>query len=190
MPSATPRELAAAIERGPRRFLYEEAQLFGFRADDLTYFPLFDDRICLRADPGAEKELGDVTQPALASIDEVFRFPRAKEAAGDFDFRNVAQRMRDRRFVLGTVVRNVRQALLVVEDDGDFGGAQRSEPLIPGEYHVLHRRAAQMASALLAQDPPKRVDDVGLPATVRTDDTRNSTREFEHGPLHAGLESE
>ena len=57
-------ELAGAEARGAGGFLDEEAQVLRLGVDELLDAPLLDDGVRLRADAGAEEQLGDVLQPA------------------------------------------------------------------------------------------------------------------------------
>ena len=59
-------ELAAAVQGRPRRLLDEQAAVLRLGVDELLDPPLLDDRVGLAADAGAEKQLGDVLQPARA----------------------------------------------------------------------------------------------------------------------------
>jgi len=78
------------------------------------------------------------------------------------------------------VVLDGQRPVLILEDDGDLGDAQRAPPLrVALEDHVGHLAAAQRLRALFAQDPAHGVHDVALAASVRAD---------EHG--EAGLEDE
>ena len=62
---------AAAIKRGARRFLDEEAELFGPGADQLLDASLLDDGVGLAPDTGAEEQLGDVAQAARHPVQQV-----------------------------------------------------------------------------------------------------------------------
>jgi hypothetical protein len=82
-----------------------------------------------------------------------------------------------------------KDAVLVREvqrDLGDVDGAACRRPL---KDHLVHLRAAHQARALLAQHPPDRVRDVGLAATVRTDDRRHARFEHELRGVGERLES-
>ena len=74
-------ELAAAIERRAGGLLDEQAAVLRLGVDQLLDAPLLDDRVGLRADPGAEEQLGDVLQPAGRLVDEVLRLAGAEVAA-------------------------------------------------------------------------------------------------------------
>src|SRR3989449_3583753 len=79
--------------------------------------------------------------------------------------------------------------LLPLEEERHLGHAERPVLRVAGEDDVLHRLAAEMARALLAQHPADRVDDVRLAAAVRSDDGGHPRRQLEDGPLHERLEA-
>ena len=174
------RHLAAAVEGRAGRLLDEEAQLVRLGADDLADAALLDDRVGLGADAGPEEQFGDVAQAAGPFVDEVLGLAGTVEAAGDLQFRDLPQGPHHLALLLGQFGGGGVDALLVVEDDGDFGHTQRPVVGIAGEDHVFHAAAAQVAGALLAEDPAQGVDDVRLAAAVRADDPRDPVRELEN----------
>ena len=66
-------------------------------------------------------------------------------------------------------------ALAVVEEQLDRGATYRRPVPCSIEDNVLHRLAPQRRGPRFAQDPAHRIDDVGLAATVGTDDADELT---------------
>ena len=170
--------LLPALELGDAgRFLDEEAPVFRLRADDEPDLALFDDRVRLRADAGAEEEIGDVLQADGRFVDQVLAVARAVEAARDGDLGVV--------FVFEREVGGV----VVVEGEGDLGVIGRRARLGPVEDHVLHRAAAKMLGALLAHTPADRVDNIRLSASVWAYDAHDFMVEAHDRAIDERLES-
>src|SRR5216110_437100 len=154
--------LAAAKARRAGRLLDEQAQLLRLGVDQLIHAPLLDDGIGLRADPGAEEELGDVLQAAGRAVDRVLGLARAEVAPAHQDLARRGELGRE-AVGGGLVVRAglaaAREVRLVpLEEEPHLGHAERPVLRVAGEDDVLHRLAAEMARALLAQHPADRVD--------------------------------
>src|SRR5205823_4393581 len=166
-------ELAAAEARRTRRLLDEQAHFFGLGVHELLDAPLLDDRVRLGADAGAKEQLGDVPQTAGHPVDEVLGLAGAKVAPGDGDLARLGER-RGQPLVDAVAVARGRRPfevpLVALEQQCHLGHAERPALAVAGEDDVLHRFAAQMLRALLAQYPADRVDDVRLAAAVRPDD--------------------
>src|SRR5471032_3263469 len=77
---------ALAIFRNTRRFFQKNAQLFGLRLDDARYHALLDNGVGARAQPGAEKNVGDIAPSYMQIIDVVRRLAVALQYALDRDF--------------------------------------------------------------------------------------------------------
>ncbi len=175
------RHLAALLVLGDAGGLVDEhAPVLRTRAHDLTDAPLLDDRVRLGADAGAEEELGHVAQAHLGLVDEVLARPVAEEAAGHADLRVVAELEREGGGVFG---------VRVVEGDGHLREPVRPARLRAVEDHVLHRLAAQVLRALLAEAPPNGVHDVRLAAAVRADDADDVVVEVDRGTVHERFET-
>ena len=157
----------------------EQAAIFRTRADDLADASLLDDRVGLRADAGAEEKIGHVAQANLGLVDEVLARAVAEQAARHRDVRVVAELGRKRVRVI--LVR-------VVEGDGHLGETVRPARLGAVEEHVLHRPAAQVPRALLAEAPADGIDDVRLAAPVRADDGDHVVVEVDDRPVDERLE--
>ncbi len=186
-------DLPSPETRRARRLLDEVPELLGLRVDELLDPTLLDDRVGLRADPGAEEELGDVLQAARRLVDEVLRLAGAKVASRDEDLAQLRELGRE-PVAAGAIVAGYEvgfQQLLfaALEQQRDLRHAERSILRVAREDDVLHRGAAEVLRALLAQDPADRVDDVRLAATVGTDDRRHTRRQLEHRALHERLEA-
>ncbi len=172
--------LPGLVLRDAGRLFDQHAPVFGARAHDEADLALLDDRVRLRADAGAEEQIGDVLEPHLRLVDEVLAGPVAEEAAGDRD--------------LGVLLVFERQAggafgVGVVEDQRDLGHAVRAAVLGAVEDDVAHRPAAEVLRALLAHAPADRVDDVRLAAAVRTDDADDIRVEVDDGAVDERLEA-
>ena len=66
----------------------------------------------------------------------------------------------------------------------DLGGAGRFARIGPAEDDVAHRAAAKRLGRLLAHDPLDGVHDVGLAATIRSDDAGDVMVEVDRGFIH------
>ena len=78
---------------------------------------------------------------------------------------------------------------IVLEGQRDLRHAAGRNLLVAVEDHVLHRLAAQVFGALLAQDPADGVDDVRLSAAVGANDARNAARKIQDRTMDEGLEA-
>src|SRR6185369_2292340 len=81
------------------------------------------------------------------------------------------------------------ETLVVVEDDADLGHAERAMMLVAGKDDVFHAAAAQVAGALLAENPAQRINDVGFAAAVGPDDPGDALGEFEDGAVLGRFEA-
>ena len=118
------------------------------------------------------QDVGDVHQTARSVVDEVLALARTVHAACDRDLGEV-----DGQRVIG-----------VVEDEGDLGEADGIACRGAREDDVLHRLAAQLLGALLAQDPQDGVGDVGLAAAVGAHDHGQAGIEDHGGLIGEGFE--
>src|SRR5207245_1395950 len=169
--------LAAAKARRAGRLLDEQAQLLRLGVDQLIHAPLLDAGIGLRADPGAEEELGDVLQAAGRAVDEVLglagpevapadqdlvrRGGRGQDAARDGRRGAVTPRGRRPRALLGhqlrIPVRRIHRAqkghpLLVATQAVGLRHERRPlrPPRLPDEPHARFRRRAPALQAVAA----------------------------------------
>src|SRR5687767_5297921 len=78
----------------------------------------------------------------------------------------------------------------VVERQRDFGDRRRTARFAAGEDDVFHRLAAQVLRGLLAHAPSNRIDDVGLAAAIRADDTRDRLANLHDRPVAERLEAD
>jgi hypothetical protein len=147
-----------AVFRYPGRLFQEYAQLLGLRLDDARDHALLDDRVRARAEPGAEKYVGDVAPPHMDIVDVIRRLAVALQHALD---RNLA--------VARPLPAGFAEA--VVEHQLDAGAIYQLAVARAVEQHVLHRLAAQMTGRRFTQHPAHGVDHVGFAAAVGTDDS-------------------
>src|SRR6266581_1792804 len=158
-----------------RRFLQKYAQFLGFRFDDARDHPLLDDGVGTRAQARAEENVLHVASAYVGIIDEIggFAVPLQHTLHRDLG-------------VLGPLAG--RSAETVVEEQlharPRHGLSQRRAV----EDHILHRVAAQSRGARLPEYPPDSVDNVRLPASVRTDHADQLPRNAHRGRIDEGLE--
>ena len=107
------------------RFFEHAAALIRPRLDDLADAALMHERRRARAGRGVGKQHGDVARAHLAAVDTEDRALLAHDAARDLE-----------RFVF--VERRRRLAVVVVDEDGDFGVVARRTVGVAGEDHVVH----------------------------------------------------
>ena len=150
---------------------------FRLRADDEADLALLDDRVGLRANAGAEEEIGDVLQADGRLVDQVLAVARAVKATRDRDLRVI---LVFERYV-GRVV--------VLERERDFGEVGRLSRLGAVEDDVFHGLATEVLRALLAHAPANGVDNVRLSATIWAYDAHDFVVEANHGAFDEGLES-
>src|SRR6185436_6389217 len=127
-------------------------------------------------DTGVEEQIVDVLEPDALLVDVVLAVPVAEEAPRDLDLLVPCELAREGLVAGGEGDRHLREP---------HGGPQ----LGPPEDHVLHRRAAELLGALLAETPLHGVDDVRLAAAVRADDARESGAEVERSAIGERLEA-
>src|ERR1700677_5052410 len=156
------------VARYPRRLFQKCTQVVGPRLDDARDHALLDDAVAARAEAGAEKELRDVLAPDLDPVDEIIRGPVPAHGAPQRDL------------VVGRVG-SPDLAVRVIEHELHRCAAQGLARRGAVEDHVRHRLAAQMPRGDFAHHPAHRIDDVRFPATVRTDDARQTARESDRG---------
>ena len=171
---ALERALTTALVLGDARcFLDEGAALLGLAGKDGVELALTDDGVRLLAQTRVVQDVGDVEQAGGGTVDEVLALARAVHAAGDHDLLEV-----DGQHVIGVVERQI-----------NLGHAHRLARRGARKDHVLHRGAAQLLGALLAQDPADGVADIGLARAVGAHDNRESRLEHHMRPVCERFES-
>src|SRR2546429_482521 len=164
------------VARDTGGFLDEGAHVLALRLDDARDRALLDDGVAARAEPRAEKQVGDVLAPAAHAVDGVRRGVVARHLALQRDLA-VAR------------VGAADLAVGVVEHQLHGGHADRLARGGAIEHHVRHVVAAQMLGGELAHHPAHGVDDVRLAAAVGTDDTGEIAGEGYLGGIDEGLEA-
>ncbi len=159
----------------PGGFLDENPPLLGTRLGDGPDVSLADHRVRPASHPAAQKDVVDVLEPAGPLVEKIDALPGPVKAAGDHDLGEVPEGLRPR-------------AVVVVEDQGDFGHVDRRPAAGPGEDHVLHRLAPELLDTLLPHGPSERVNDVTLAAAVWADNGRNARGKVDGGLFHKRLE--
>ena len=149
---------AFLVTRDAGRLFDETAQVLGLGLDDARDHALLDDRVGTRAQPGAQEQIGDVLAPAAGAVQEIVGLSVATGLAADGNLAVLGV------FAAGTT-------LAVVEQQFDRGLADRLAAAGTVKHHVGQRVAAQPAGRGFTHDPADGIDDVGLAATVRPDDT-------------------
>ncbi|MNM65538.1 hypothetical protein D3C81_769890 [compost metagenome] len=159
----------------PGRFFDEVAQVFRLGLDQLGDHPLLDDRIAARAEAGAEEDVGDITAPALGTVEVIGVLPVAGNFTADGDFR------------VGGVFTD-QGAVGVIEHQFDTGLAHRFAAGRAVEDDVGHRLATQVFRRAFAHHPAHRIDDVGLAAAIGADHGRHVAGEVDRGRVDERLE--
>ncbi len=142
------------------------------REDVVHHLPL-DHGVGVAAHARVEEEVLDVLEPAGRLVEVVLGKARAEDAPRDGD--------------LGELGR--QDAAVVLERQVHLGHAERLARGAPVEDDVLHRVAAQLLRALLAEHPADGVGDVRLAAAVRSDDAGDAVAERQVGAVAERLES-
>ena len=150
----------------------EPAAILGSRLEDRVELALPDHDVHLPPDARIAQQVLHIEQPARLPVDRVLRTAGTKHGPGDGD--------------LGILHR--QRAVGIVDREHDLSASQRCPAGRPGEDHVLHLPTAQRLGALLAHHPGQRVDDVGLPRPVGSDDAGDAGFELERRAGREGLE--
>jgi hypothetical protein len=129
---------------------------------------------------GAGRRIGEqhvhVPRAHRAAVDAIGGAPAAVDAPAHLQQR------------LGGVRRRCRP-ILVVEVENDVGQVAGGPAATAAEDDVVHLVAAQAARRAFAHDPAQRLDDVGLAAAVRADNTGQARFERELDRLDERLET-
>ena len=161
------------VEADSRRFFEQLAPFIWTVGEQRVDHARLDHDAGIGAEPRAAHEVVDVAQAARRAIEEVLRLAGAREPARDHDF----------------LERHGQGAVVVVEEERDFGhvhGTARRRAL---KDHLFHLCAAQQPCALLAEHPAHRVGDIGLAAPVGADDRRHAVVEDHLGQVGERLEA-
>ena len=162
------------VLRDAGRLLDQAPPVLGLRREDQLDLLLLDDRIGTDAETRPEKEVLDVAQPALPSVQDVVALAVAGDAAGD---RHLAAGV-------GPVVGAAR-----LQGQHHLGHSDRLSPGGAVEDHVLHRRPAEALGRLLAEDPLDGVRDVRLAGAVRPHDGGDPAGKRQSRPVDERLEA-
>ena len=169
-------DLAAFILARAGRFLDQAAPLLRFGVDQLVDFSLLDDRIGFAAHAGAEKQIDTSFSRQsvllIAYSDSPERNSRRVTMISLKLLYSAGLRPSSLSKIMETSAMPVAgQAVAAVKD------------------HVFHLMPAKMAGALLAHGPAQGINDIGLAATIGTDDRRDARIQFDDGPLGEGLKA-
>ena len=115
-----------------------------------------------------------VAPPHILVVDVVARCAVARQHALDRDLA-----------VLGPCAADA--SVVVVEHELDAGAAGGLAIDRAVEDDVLHRLAAQLGGLAFAEHPAHGVDDVGLAAAIRADDTDQGAGHIDRGGIDKGL---
>ena len=152
---------------------HEAAVPTGIREDRVNHLA-FDQRVRPRADTRVKEQVLDVPETTRGLVEEVLALSRPEDAAPDDDLRVVDGK------VAGGVVDGQRH----------LGHAESASLLGAVEDDVGHAGSAQLRRALLTQDPPNGISDVGFPAPVGPDDARHPGTKLETQLVREGFEPE
>ena len=147
---------ALLVNGDPGRFLQITPQILRTGLDEPRDRALLDNGVATRAQPRAQKDIGDIALTAARPVEVVVRLGVAGDLALDGDL------------AVGGV-RAADAAVTVIEDELDRRLADRLARRRAIKDHVRHGLAAQVLRRALAHDPAHRVDDVGLAAAVGPD---------------------
>ncbi len=110
------------------------------------------------------------------AVDAIARPGAAIDAASDLEHRLVGKRLR-------------RQAIGIVDGQGDFGPVARSALVRAGEDDVVHAGAAHRLGGGRAHDPAQGFEQVRLAAAVRPDNAGQTRVDTEFRRIDKGLEA-
>ena len=169
------RLLAVGLELGDAgRLLEHGAAVLGTRGEHRVNLALGHHRIGAGADARAHEEVLHVLEARGLLVDVVLAGAVAVDAAGDGDL----------------VVVGAELLLALGEGDGHFRRAERLARVGAVEDHVGELGAPQRSRLLLAENPADRVGNIGLSASVRTDDRDQTGIEVEPRLVRERLEAD
>ncbi len=164
---------AQLVARHARRLLEEPPPVLVGLREQILHHRQFDDRVRARAEAGVEEQVLHVAEPTFDAVEQVFRLARPVQPSPDGHL-GVGRR---------------QHAARVLDRQPHVGEAEGLARFRAVEEHARHRVRAQHAGALLADDPPHRVDDVALARAVGPDDARHARREGERRLVGEALEA-
>ena len=132
----------------------------------------FDHGVRSRTHSRVHEQVGDVLQSAVDTIEQVLGFTAAEEATTDRDL----------------AVFDGQDATGVLDGQHHLGHTEGAPFGRAVEDDTVHFVRTQDACALLSDDPPDGIHDVGLAASVRTDHDGYPVGEIDDGPVGKTLE--
>jgi hypothetical protein len=169
--------MAARMQaRDAGRLFEDQSARLRFGRDDFANLALPHEGRRARAGRSVREEQLDVPRPHLAAIDAICRAGLALDAARHFDGFSVVEGGR-------------RQTIGVVEHEADFGHVARRTIAAAREDHVLHAGRAHVLVGILAHHPSQGLDEIGLAAAVRPDDSGEARFDGEVRRFAEGFET-
>ncbi len=165
--------LASPELQHPCGFLDDQAPFLGAGIEDRVDLTLRDDDVPLPSHARVAEQFLDVEQPAGRSVDRVLRIAAAEQRPGDRH--------------LGELDR--QETRRVVDRQRHLGTSERGLVRGAGEDDVVHLRRTHRGGRLGAEHPADRVDDVRLPAAVRSHHDRDPGLHLERRGLRERLET-
>ncbi len=169
--------VAAAVEtRNARGFFKNGAAARGLCRDQLADLALPHHGGRPWAGGSIGKEQLHIARAHILAVDAIGRACLALDATRHF------QR-------IGIIEGGGRSAGGIVEMEGDFGGVAARTAATAGKDHIVHAGRAHVLVGILAHDPAHGLDEIGLAAAVRADDTRQPGLDQELGRFNESLEA-
>ncbi len=147
----------------PAAFFENRAAIFRPAAQDLVDLALLHDGVGAAADTCVHEEVVDVLQSARRLVEEIFALAVAIHTAGDADLIPIHAEF---LLTLRETQRNLRHA-------------ERLAAIGAAENDVRHLAATQGFRGLFAKHPAHGIEDIGLAAAIRADDSGDATVEIQ-----------
>ncbi len=168
--------LAGLVSGRTGRLFDEPSAFFRSGFGDGADVSLLNESIGSSAHTASHEDIVNVFQPARLLVDQIGTLAGSVNAAGQHDFRKIAERFR-------------RRSIVVDECQRDFGHVHHRDAGGAGKDDIFHGLAAKLPDTLLSHDPSEGVHHIALAAPVRADHSGYAGGKVQAGFFVKGFES-
>ncbi len=165
--------LACTITADPCRLLKHGASILAVLAQDVIDAPLPDDGVALLTDTCIAKQIDDILQTAITTIELIFTIATAIDTSCDAHF----------------VVGKGELLIGIVKREGHFAIVHGFFALGAIEDDIRHAIATKGFGALFAQYPTHGIADIAFPTAIRTHNASHILRKDDFRPFGKGFET-